>query len=65
MTKFLPSGATGFSNEGKTLPKSENIFFVNPDKKLKNDEVLALDSAKSYFRKQVTKGTTVTFRLKL
>ena len=55
---------------GKTLPDRKYVF-QNPDKKLKKflclkdldgliDEVLALDSAKSYLRKQVEIGRTTT-----
>ena len=55
---------------GKTLPDRKYVF-QNPDKKLKIylglkdldgliDEVLALDSAKSYLRKQVEIGRTTT-----
>jgi hypothetical protein len=57
-----------FSNEKKTFPKTENIlsksrqraeiFNLGPLKDL--DEVLALDSAKAYLRKQVTIGRKVT-----
>ena len=59
-----------FPMRGKTLPDRKYVF-QNPDKKLKFflcskylddliDEVLALDSAKSYLRKQVTIGRTAT-----
>ena len=51
-----------FPMRGK-LCQRQRIYFLNPDKKLKNsliDEILVLDSAKSYLRKQVTIGRTVT-----
>ena len=59
-----------FPIRGKPLPDRKYVF-QNPDKKLKFflclkdldgliDEVLALDSAKSYLRKQVTIGRTAT-----
>ena len=47
----------------ENFAKEREYIFLNPDKKLENgliDEVLALDSAKSYLRKQVTIGRTVT-----
>ena len=58
MAKFWAKLCKHFSNVRKTFPN----FNLGPLKDLDGliDEVLALDSAKSYLRKQVTIGRTAT-----
>ena len=73
--KVLAKLCKHFFNEKKTFPKTEKYFsksrqraencYSGPLKDLDGliDEVLALDSAKSYLRKQVTIGRIVTGEL--
>ena len=53
---------------GEAFAKDRKYIFLNPDKMLKNgliDEALALDSAKSYLRKPITIGRTVTGEIRV